>query len=167
MAAAYRIKTKTESGKGTSWPITEKPLIIGREKGCDLRIADPLVSRHHCEIMLVGDEVHLRDLGSRNYTLVNGKQVQECVLQAGDEINVGQVTFVLTFGSSRMSGSPHVTSGNTTVTLSEGEVVFLSSSALKDFEKSGFTVSDVLQLFRAGRTFSHATSVDMLIETLD
>jgi len=167
MIPIFRIKTKSDPGKGASWVVSETPLIIGREKGCDIRIADPLVSRRHCQIMLDEGEVHLQDLGSRNFTLVNGKQVEKCLLHPGDEINIGQATLVLTQTSPRDSNVPDITDNPSTVTLAEGDVIYLSNSALKDFEKSGVTVTDVLQLFRASRIFSHATSLEKLIETLD
>jgi pSer/pThr/pTyr-binding forkhead associated (FHA) protein len=37
----------------------------------------------------------LRDLGSRNGTILNGKPVDEAVVKAGDSIKIGPLVFVL------------------------------------------------------------------------
>ena len=47
---------------------------LGRGTDVDIRIDDPGVSRHHAEITL-GTDVTLRDLGSTNGTLVNGRMI--------------------------------------------------------------------------------------------
>ncbi|GMU92646.1 MAG: hypothetical protein AMXMBFR4_17040 [Candidatus Hydrogenedentota bacterium] len=73
-------------GSGASWPITERPLLIGRGRNCDISISDSLVSRKHCEILLADGEVHLNDLGSSNSTLVNGQPVNKCILRGDCEI---------------------------------------------------------------------------------
>jgi pSer/pThr/pTyr-binding forkhead associated (FHA) protein len=49
---------------------------VGRDPTCDLALEDPKVSRHHAEIVPgVGPFRVLRDLGSANGTLVNGRLV--------------------------------------------------------------------------------------------
>ena len=43
------------------------------------------VSRQHCMLRISGDQVHIRDLGSSNGTLVNGARIlDERQLMAGD-----------------------------------------------------------------------------------
>jgi hypothetical protein len=68
----------------------EKPeLLIGRDEQCDLVIADRRVSRQHARISLEGDGYILTDLGSRNGTFVNGRELdQPYALQDGDEIQL-------------------------------------------------------------------------------
>jgi hypothetical protein len=61
---------------------------LGRGTDVDIRIDDPGVSRHHAEIVL-GTEVVLRDLGSTNGTLVNGRLVSTTVLPDGAHIQLG------------------------------------------------------------------------------
>jgi len=69
---------------------------VGRDPRCDISLADPLVSRRHAEFVASGQSVVVRDLGSRNGILVNGRQVQEAVLRPGDVVQVSQaaVTFL-------------------------------------------------------------------------
>ncbi len=63
---------------------------IGRASECELTLADPNISRRHCEIRPQTDRWALVDLGSTNGTLVNGAQVvNEMLLSDGDIITLG------------------------------------------------------------------------------
>jgi predicted component of type VI protein secretion system len=90
-----RVELAMVKGDGTqrNFLLSRERLVIGRLNTCDLRIALPSVSRQHCEIVLDGAAVKLRDLGSSNGTYHNHTRVQEAVLSAGDEIGVGPVVF--------------------------------------------------------------------------
>ena len=59
-----------------------------------LTISDPSVSRRHCVLTRQGDVFKVRDLDSRNGTLINGTPVQEHDLRHGDQIAVGDSLFV-------------------------------------------------------------------------
>ena len=52
------------------------------------------MSRRHAEIVRDGDAWFIRDLKSSNGTKVNGAGVVDQMLQDGDEIRLGSVTFV-------------------------------------------------------------------------
>jgi pSer/pThr/pTyr-binding forkhead associated (FHA) protein len=69
--------------------------LLGRREDCDFCIPLSSVSRRHCEIDLDKDKVTVRDLKSRNGTLVNGKPIEEAQLKAGDILKVGPIQFVL------------------------------------------------------------------------
>jgi pSer/pThr/pTyr-binding forkhead associated (FHA) protein len=80
----------------TPVPITSgRSLIIGRSRGCDLRIPGSDASRRHAEIYQSADGHVLRDLGSTNGTFVNGRAVQEHQLEPGDRIQIAdsEMTF--------------------------------------------------------------------------
>jgi len=65
--------------------------IVGREQDCQLTLSDAAVSRHHCVFLKDEYTTRVRDLGSRNGTLLNGQRVQsEVILQSGDVVVVGQ-----------------------------------------------------------------------------
>jgi pSer/pThr/pTyr-binding forkhead associated (FHA) protein len=68
-------------------------LVVGRLKGCGLRIPSGAVSRRHCRLFLDGDVVRIEDLGSANGILVNGKHVKGCAVKPGDTLTVGPITF--------------------------------------------------------------------------
>lgn len=64
--------------------------ILGRSPECHVTIDDPLVSREHAKILVDGERVVLKDLGSRNGSKVNGQQVRgELGLNDGDRIRIG------------------------------------------------------------------------------
>ncbi|MFG0285608.1 MAG: FHA domain-containing protein [Phycisphaerales bacterium JB039] len=76
--------------------------IIGREEECDLRIPAPTVSREHCEVVVEpGQPPQIKDLASSNGTFVNGNQVDEAELHAGDVLSIGPANFVI-----RIDGQP-------------------------------------------------------------
>lgn len=84
-----------KDGKRRDFPLSKSKMIIGRKPDCELRIPTGDVSRQHCEIEVEGDELTVRDLGSSNGTYVNGKRIAETTLEAGDELRVGPVQFVV------------------------------------------------------------------------
>jgi hypothetical protein len=73
---------------GQRWAL-RKTIILGREPGCDIVIADRLVSRHHARITPGPRGILLEDLGSKNGTHHNGKPIQDSALLAdGDVIQI-------------------------------------------------------------------------------
>jgi DNA-binding NtrC family response regulator len=61
---------------------------IGTRRLADLVLADPRVSGLHCEIS-AGDELRVRDLGSKNGTFLGGFRVIEAVVPAGESVQIG------------------------------------------------------------------------------
>jgi pSer/pThr/pTyr-binding forkhead associated (FHA) protein len=81
-------------GKALLFPRGE--FVFGRGVECHIRSNSDWVSRQHCLLRVGADGVHLRDLGSRNGTLVNGARVQgKCPLRHGDKLQVGALVFQL------------------------------------------------------------------------
>jgi pSer/pThr/pTyr-binding forkhead associated (FHA) protein len=64
---------------------------IGRVEDNTFQIAEPSVSSHHCELLLRGAEVVVKDLNSTNGTFINGEKVSESVLKAGQILRLGQI----------------------------------------------------------------------------
>src|SRR6266581_6106350 len=64
---------------------------IGRVDDNTFPIAEPSVSSHHCEILLRGAEVVVRDLNSTNGTFINGEKVTETVIKPGQVLRLGQI----------------------------------------------------------------------------
>jgi len=71
-----------------SYPLTRSQTRIGRGAGADIQIEDSGVSRAHAEIVL-GLPVIIRDLGSTNGTLVEGRKISEAPLSNGSRIQIG------------------------------------------------------------------------------
>jgi len=84
--------------EGRTIPLSGRVFKIGRGETCHLRPNSERVSREHAEFTMMGEVVMIRDLGSRNGTLVNGKALtQPAVLSNGDRVQVGPLTFTVSF----------------------------------------------------------------------
>jgi pSer/pThr/pTyr-binding forkhead associated (FHA) protein len=84
-----------KDGQRRDFPLSAPRTVLGRREDCDLRIPTKDVSRQHCAILLNGEKIVVKDLGSSNGTYVNGKRVAEYALQAGDRLHLGPVTFLV------------------------------------------------------------------------
>ncbi len=68
----------------------QKPVVIGRVPPADMVIDDSQISRKHCRVSLVLDEVYVADLGSSNGTMVDGKRIPHtALLPAGARLQIG------------------------------------------------------------------------------
>jgi DNA-binding NtrC family response regulator len=72
--------------------------LIGTHESADLVLADRTVSRFHCEVRIVDGRARLRDLGSKNGTLVDGVSVLEAHLEHGATLRVGQTAMRFEIG---------------------------------------------------------------------
>jgi pSer/pThr/pTyr-binding forkhead associated (FHA) protein len=89
----YVLQVVRGRSASTTLKLTDNVTSLGRHDDCVIRIKSAQVSRRHCELFEVGDQLMLRDLGSSNGTFVNGKRVSgEYALKHGDELTVGAVT---------------------------------------------------------------------------
>src|SRR5215475_8411962 len=81
---------------------------IGRVEDNTFQIAEPSVSSHHCEVLLRGSDVVVRDLNSTNGTFINGEKITETTLKPGQVLRLGQIEMRLeteSTGSSAASPS--------------------------------------------------------------
>ena len=67
---------------------------IGRSLDNDIVLADDPVSAEHCRLEREGSSFRLKDLGSKNKTFVNDREVEDVVLMNGDELRIGPARFV-------------------------------------------------------------------------
>jgi pSer/pThr/pTyr-binding forkhead associated (FHA) protein len=83
--------------EGKVIPLVGSNFKIGRGETCHLRPNSEQVSREHAEFTISGESVVVRDLGSRNGTLVNGKALttEVCKLKDRDLVQVGPLTFAV------------------------------------------------------------------------
>jgi pSer/pThr/pTyr-binding forkhead associated (FHA) protein len=68
---------------------------IGRVEDNTFQIADPSVSSHHCEVILRGSDVVIKDLNSTNGSFINGEKISESVLKPGQTLKLGQIELQL------------------------------------------------------------------------
>ena len=82
-------------------------VIVGRQRGCGLRIPSALVSRRHCRIRLQGSSVTIEDLKSVNGSFLNGVRVYGTEqVRPGDRLEIGPVTFLVEYQQTDKSDRP-------------------------------------------------------------
>ncbi len=93
--SAVAASPQLRSSSGDVIPISDVPLVVGRDPGLGLSLTgESTVSRKHAEVVKSGDSVVVRDLGSTNGTYVNGNRLQsDVVLRPGDEVQFGAIRF--------------------------------------------------------------------------
>jgi transcriptional regulator with GAF, ATPase, and Fis domain len=76
-------------------PLPDGEATLGRDPMNAVPVVDPSVSRKHCLLRREADgRFQVKDLDSRNGTVVNGLPVREQWLRHGDEIAIGDSSFI-------------------------------------------------------------------------
>jgi FHA domain len=87
-------------------PLARERMTIGRRADNDICLPLPTVSAEHAAVITVLDDSFLEDLGSRNGTLVNGKEVKKHFLRDHDEIDIGRQRLVYFSGVFESASAP-------------------------------------------------------------
>jgi len=106
--------------EGTVRALTDGPLSLGRDTANQIMIGDSAVSRKHCTITQVSEDIYeISDLESHNGTFVNGIQISRTPIRDGDRICVGTNEFVFLTGQDDDAGPQSSGTGkqNTSATL--------------------------------------------------
>ena len=98
--------------EGKVIPLAGPKFKIGRGETCHLRPNSEQVSREHAEFTIESSAVIVRDLGSRNGTLVNGKALttEACKLKDRDLVQVGPLTFAVSIQDAPKAAAKPATS---------------------------------------------------------
>jgi hypothetical protein len=91
---------------GRMHELTVDRTTIGRVEDNTFQIADPSVSSHHCEVLLRGSDVVVRDLNSTNGSYINDAQITESVLKPGQKLRLGQIELKLELEGAASPASP-------------------------------------------------------------
>ncbi len=76
--------------------ITDQPFSVGRNPSCSLPVSNSTVSGLHAELVLAGDKLLVRDCGSTNGTLLNGRPINTVEnLKDGDILHFGNAMYVV------------------------------------------------------------------------
>ncbi len=94
-APAARLRVIARGGDEQVHTFDGSGLTIGRSADNDLVLSDSRVSRHHARISGRRGTLVYSDLGSTNGSRVNGVDVGELVLGAGDRIELGDTVIVV------------------------------------------------------------------------
>ena len=115
-SAFPRIRVMDDGGRTLQVVDVDKPaLIVGRQPGSDLLLAEEGVSRQHARITKDGDRVSVTDLGSNNGTLLAGSRLlpqATTTWERGQAVRIGPYWLMLeaptkaAAGPSQLSGMP-------------------------------------------------------------
>jgi pSer/pThr/pTyr-binding forkhead associated (FHA) protein len=98
-----KLVIQTQSLAGRSHELTAERTTIGRIEDNMFQIAEQSISSHHCEVLLRGSDVVIKDLDSTNGTFINNEKITEGVLKPGQTLRLGQVELRLETGT---AGAP-------------------------------------------------------------
>ena len=119
---------------GQSHELKVDKTTIGRVEDNTFSITDPSVSSHHCEVLLRGSAVVVRDLNSTNGTFINGEKVSESVLKAGQILRLGQIEMRLETDAPGAPGAATRKPVDSTMVMKRG----VSLTELEAGAKGGF-----------------------------
>lgn len=104
----------SEGLTGLTYELKVDKTTVGRVEDNTFQIAQASVSSHHCEIILKGNEVVVKDLNSTNGTFINNQQITgEAVLKVGQTLRLGQVDLRLESGTAPAGSTPAPTAAAT------------------------------------------------------
>src|ERR1700739_396811 len=79
---------------------------VGRVEDNTFQITDGSVSSHHAEILLRGNDIVIRDIGSTHGTFINKHNITEAVLKPGQTLRFGQVELKIDDGKPVTAPAP-------------------------------------------------------------
>ncbi len=83
---SYEIENQQDN-----YTISKHQISIGRQAQNDIVLQHPTVSRQHALIYFEQGTFYLKDLGSSNGSIINGRPITHQALQNGDLIEIGEV----------------------------------------------------------------------------
>ncbi|MBS2964727.1 FHA domain-containing protein [Actinocrinis puniceicyclus] len=72
--------------------------LVGRGPDCQVRLADPQISRRHA-LITVGTSVEIHDQASANGVQIGQRDVTRAILRSGDRVELGDTELMLTIGA--------------------------------------------------------------------
>src|SRR5262249_1278262 len=78
--------------------LNSRETLVGRQRGCEVRIPSSEVSRRHCVLRVENGYLTIEDLRSVNGTFLNGVPVMSReVVRPGDYLEIGPIRFVVEY----------------------------------------------------------------------
>jgi pSer/pThr/pTyr-binding forkhead associated (FHA) protein len=132
-----RLVILSEGLTGKAHELTVDKTTIGRVDDNTFAIPEGSVSSHHCEILLRGTDIVIRDLNSTNGTFINGHQVTgEAPLKPGQILRLGQVEMRLEDAGAKPPAPKKLP--QQTMVIPQGVKLGLEPSTTASFEKTAF-----------------------------
>src|SRR5438270_12186677 len=83
--------SKSQASPGVCRALGKNWVTIGRSPGNAFQIVESSISGQHCEVLLRGNELLVRDMRSTNGTFIKEKMVTEGVLRKGEVLRLGEI----------------------------------------------------------------------------
>ncbi|HSG31128.1 MAG TPA: FHA domain-containing protein [Thermodesulfobacteriota bacterium] len=110
--------------------LDQEIIAIGRDMDNDIVINNLAVSRCHAILTVLDDKIIVKDMASSNGTFINGKKIEEGVLNAGDLMLIGKHILRL-----EIDEEPQAVQPEENKEAEEGTVIFDSDTRDKFLEK--------------------------------
>jgi pSer/pThr/pTyr-binding forkhead associated (FHA) protein len=95
VSSPARLVWERPDGRRVEFSLDGDAVEVGRDEAIAIRVDEPLVSRRHARLERRGEAWVVVDLGSTNFTRVNGERVRrERELAHGDELRLGRAKCV-------------------------------------------------------------------------
>ena len=107
----------SEGFTGRTYELKADKTTIGRLEDNAFQIPEASVSSHHCEVVLRGSDVVVKDLNSTNGSFINGEKVSEAILKPGQILRLGQVEIRLESDAAPAAGKKQL---DKTVVIPQG-----------------------------------------------
>ena len=138
--------------RGTTLDPMPPRTLIGRQPWCDLLLDDPRVSGIHCEILLRGDTIRLRDRNSTNGVWIETARIAEAALEPGTVLRVGS-------SSLRIDARQAVHATRQASSDASGRLVGKTAPMQRLFDMLGRVASRDLSVLLLGETGTGKTAV--------
>jgi pSer/pThr/pTyr-binding forkhead associated (FHA) protein len=89
----------TQGLSGRAHELNVDRTTIGRVEDNTFQITEASISSHHCEVLLRGSEVVIKDLNSTNGTFIDDQPITESVLKPGQTLRLGTLELKLETGA--------------------------------------------------------------------
>ncbi|MBI1852606.1 MAG: protein kinase [Planctomycetes bacterium] len=103
----WRFVVESGPDRGREMPLTEGNVYtVGRDPASSLPLQDDHSSRTHFKLKVKDGVLYVRDMNSRNGTLVNGERIEDTrPLRAGDRVQVGDTIFAVADDAAKRAAS--------------------------------------------------------------
>ncbi|MEM7232185.1 MAG: FHA domain-containing protein [Planctomycetota bacterium] len=149
-----RLYVEVDGESGRLLDIEESEVVVGRHAENALVIQDQRSSRRHCRILSTPQGAMLEDLKSANGTLLNGEEVEQSLLNEGDEIRIGKTRIVYGVDAAvpARSAAKKKRKSTQTGTESSGATEAIGSLEIVEGDRAGETVEIAELPFTIGRS---------------
>ncbi|HNQ73924.1 MAG TPA: response regulator [Verrucomicrobiota bacterium] len=90
-----RLTVISKAQEGLACELGPHWVTIGRAETNSFQIPEVSISGEHCEVLLRGEELVVRDMRSTNGTFINNKLVTEGILKSGETLRLGDIELQL------------------------------------------------------------------------